>query len=82
MIPMEEMEGRTSAGGLRRLVQSAAEGGFNTFRLWGGGIFQFDAWYDACDEFGILIYHDMMFAQGNRQFGARPSQTTQRAPEE
>lgn len=63
MIPVEEMEGRTSAENLRRLVQSAAEGGFNTFRLWGGGIFQYDAWYDACDEFGIMIYHDMMFAQ-------------------
>ena len=43
----------------RRLVQSAVEGGFNTLRLWGGGIFQYDAWYDACDELGVLVYHDM-----------------------
>lgn len=56
MIPMEEMEGRSSVEAHRRLVQSAVEGGFNTFRLWGGGIFQYDAWYDACDEFGMLIY--------------------------
>ena len=59
MIPMEEMEGRSSDAAHRRLVQSAVEGGFNTFRLWGGGIFQYDAWYDACDEFGMLIYHDV-----------------------
>ena len=65
MIPVEEMEGRTTAEGLRRLVQSAVEGGFNTFRLWGGGIFQYDAWYDACDEMGMLIYHDMMYTQGH-----------------
>jgi len=65
MIPMEEMEGRTSTAALRRLVQSAVEGGFNTFRLWGGGIFQYDAWYDACDEMGMLIYHDMMYVQGH-----------------
>jgi beta-galactosidase/beta-glucuronidase len=57
MIPMEEMEGRSSDEAHRRLVQSAVEGGFNTFRLWGGGIFQWDAWYDACDELGMLIYH-------------------------
>jgi len=74
---MEEMEGRTSAGGLRRLVQSAAEGGFNTFRLWGGGIFQYDAWYDACDEFGIMIYHDLMFAQGNHAPSATPTQSAE-----
>jgi beta-mannosidase len=55
MIPMEEMEGRSTDNAHRRLVQSAVEGGFNTFRLWGGGIFQWDAWYDACDEFGVLI---------------------------
>ena len=58
MIPMEELEGRTTAEGLRRLVQSGVEGGFNTFRLWGGGIFQYDAFYDACDEMGVLIYRE------------------------
>ena len=63
MIPMEELEGRSSDAAHRRLVLSAVEGGFNTFRLWGGGIFQYDAWYDACDEAGMLIYHDAMFAQ-------------------
>jgi beta-mannosidase len=55
MIPMEELEGRSSDVAHRRLVQSAVEGGFNTFRLWGGGIFQYDAWYDACDEMGMLV---------------------------
>ena len=58
-IPMEELEGRSNDEAHHRLVQSAVEGGFNTFRLWGGGIFQYDAWYDACDELGVLVYHDM-----------------------
>ena len=74
---MEEMEGRSSAAAHRRLVQSAVEGGFNTFRLWGGGIFQWDAWYDACDELGIMIYHDMMFAQGNHAPAVTPTQTAE-----
>ena len=30
---------------------------------WTGGIFFPDAWYDACDEMGVLIYHDMQYAQ-------------------
>ena len=75
MIPMEEMEGRSSDAAHRRLVQSAVEGGFNTFRLWGGGIFQWDVWYDACDEMGVLIYHDAMFAQGNHAPSVTPTQT-------
>ena len=65
MIPMEEMEGRMSADAHRWLVRSAVEAGMNTFRLWGGGHYLPPAWYDACDEMGMLIYHDQMFAQGN-----------------
>ena len=63
MIPMEELEGRADANALHGLVKSAADAGFNILRNWGGGVFQYNAWYDACDEFGIMIYHDMMFAQ-------------------
>ena len=47
MIPMEELEGRLSGAAHRRLVQSAVDGGMNTLRVWGGGMFLPDAWYDA-----------------------------------
>ena len=63
MIPMEELEGRLDADAHRFLVQSAAHAKFNMLRVWGGGMFLPDAFYDACDEFGILIYHDMQYAQ-------------------
>ena len=63
MIPMEELEGRLNGAAHRQLVQSAVGGGMNTLRVWGGGIFLPDAWYDACDEFGVLVYHDMQYAQ-------------------
>jgi hypothetical protein len=34
-----------------------------TLKVWGGGHFLPDAWYDACDELGIMVYHDMQYAQ-------------------
>ena len=71
-IPMEELEGRMSGVAHRRLVQSAVDGGMNTLRVWGGGMFLPDAWYDACDELGVLVYHDMQYAQGSHA----PANTT------
>jgi beta-mannosidase len=61
MIPMDLLSGRLSAEAHHRLVQSAAEGNFNTLRIWGGGIYHPQSFYDACDEFGILLYHDLQF---------------------
>eukprot|EP00045_Choanoeca_perplexa_P014478 m.170416 g.170416 ORF g.170416 m.170416 type:complete len:997 (-) comp16688_c0_seq4:1727-4717(-) len=63
MIPMEELEGRMSAEAHWQLVASSRDAGMNTLRVWGGGIFLPDAWYDACDELGIMVYHDMAYAQ-------------------
>ena len=63
-IPMEMFEGRLSADAYRRAVISAAEGGFNMLRVWGGGSYYHDAFFDAADEHGVLIYHDMQYNSG------------------
>ena len=47
MIPMEELEGRLDGAAHVAIVRSALEGGMNTLRVWGGGTFQPDAWYEA-----------------------------------
>ena len=73
MIPMEELEGRLDARAHARLVRSAAEGGFNMLRVWGGGMFLPDAFYDACDADGLLVYHDMQYAQSGH--APRPTRT-------
>eukprot|EP01126_Amoeba_proteus_P030934 TRINITY_DN3046_c0_g2_i4.p1 TRINITY_DN3046_c0_g2~~TRINITY_DN3046_c0_g2_i4.p1 ORF type:complete len:906 (+),score=164.89 TRINITY_DN3046_c0_g2_i4:153-2870(+) len=65
MIPMESFEGRANEVAFEILVRSAADGNFNLLRVWGGGIFYYNVFYDKCDEYGILLYHDMMFAQLN-----------------
>jgi len=63
MIPIDEFEGRYNADAFARMVRSSADARMNLLRVWGGGVFAPAAFYDACDEFGILVYHDMQFAQ-------------------
>jgi beta-mannosidase len=60
-VPMDIMEGRWSEEGHRLLVQSAAAAHMNMIRVWGGGAIPIKAFYDACDEEGIMVYHDLMF---------------------
>ena len=63
VVPMEELEGRASAAAITRMVRSAADGGMNTLRIWAGAIYFYDAFYDAADRAGLLIYHDLMFIE-------------------
>ena len=44
------------------IKDSALFAKFNMIRVWGGGQFEHDAFYEAMDEAGILIWHDLMFA--------------------
>lgn len=63
MIPPDVFEGRYSIAAISQMVRSAAEANFNFLRVWGGGLFLPSIFYDSCDANGILIFHDMMYAQ-------------------
>ena len=46
----------------RLLLTSAKEAGFNMLRVWGGGIYEHDYFYDLCDSLGIMVWQDFIFA--------------------
>ena len=72
MIPIDMLEGRYSAATLRRVVLSARDAGMNMVRIWAGGIWQNDIFYDTADEAGVMIYHDQINRQ---QLTGRPEET-------
>jgi beta-mannosidase len=63
-IPDDSFLPRISPERYRAQVQAAADANMNMLRVWGGGIYEADAFYDACDELGVLVWQDFAFACG------------------
>jgi beta-mannosidase len=61
-IPEDNLLGRTSKALTRDLLESAVAANHNTVRVWGGGIYPGEDFYDLCDELGLLVWQDLMFA--------------------
>jgi len=60
-IPADSIYARVTPEKYDELVREAKNANFNMLRVWGGGQYERDEFYDACDKYGILLWHDMMF---------------------
>jgi len=61
-VPADALPARITAARYRALVRLAAEAHFNMLRVWGGGIFEDPVFYELCDELGILVWQDFLYA--------------------
>lgn len=61
-IPQDCIYSRITSKRTEKLLFAAADCGFNCIRVWGGGYYPEDEFYDICDEKGLIVWQDFMFA--------------------
>ncbi|MEE3234909.1 MAG: glycoside hydrolase family 2 protein, partial [Candidatus Latescibacterota bacterium] len=61
-IPCDAMPSRQARSAVEDLLNSAVEANMNMIRVWGGGQYESEDFYDLCDEKGLLVWQDFMFS--------------------
>lgn len=61
-IPEDNILARYSKERTYNLIKQCRDCNFNAIRVWGGGIYPHDYFFDACDEYGLVVFNDLMFA--------------------
>lgn len=61
-IPDDAFPARVTADRYRTRLTQAAEAGVDLVRVWGGGVYEDRAFYDVCDELGLMVWQDFLFA--------------------
>ena len=61
-IPQNSMQNQVTNAHYEKLLDDVVDANMNMLRVWGGGIYENDIFYDLCDEKGILVWQDFMFA--------------------
>lgn len=61
-VPIDAMLPSVTPDRYKAMIDNCKQANMNMLRIWGGGIYENDVFYDLCDEAGILIYQDFMFA--------------------
>ncbi len=61
-IPQDVFLSRVTPAKYEKLIQQAKTAGMNMLRVWGGGIYEREIFYELCDKYGIMVWQDFMFA--------------------
>ena len=61
-IPQDNFLPRVTPGQYEKTILDAANANMNMLRIWGGGTYESDLFYQLCDRYGILVWQDFMFA--------------------
>ena len=61
-IPADALPSRATPELTRKLLQAAVDANMNMIRVWGGGYYEQDWFYDICDELGLMVWQDFQFA--------------------
>jgi beta-mannosidase len=61
-IPNDPLVSRVTRADYRARLTDAQAAGANLIRVWGGGIYEDEAFYDVCDELGLMVWQDFLFA--------------------
>lgn len=61
-IPEDNILARVTPERTRRLLEDCKAANFNAIRVWGGGYYPDDAFYDICDKLGLMVWQDLMYA--------------------
>lgn len=61
-IPEDVFLNRMTKEKTEKLLRDCVAANFNCIRVWGGGVFPDDYFYDLCDKYGLIVWQDMMFA--------------------
>lgn len=64
-IPEDNILSRVTPKRTYNLLKQCKDAHFNAIRVWGGGNYPYDEFWDACDELGLMVWQDFMFACAN-----------------
>jgi beta-mannosidase len=62
-LPADLYAARLTRVEYARLIKAAAVANMNILRVWGGGVYENDSFYDLCDEYGVCVWQDLMLCE-------------------